>query len=159
MGFGDAIAVCFQKYVVFSGRARRPEYWYFVLFSLLVGIAASIIDVQILGKKLEDTGPIELIVNLALFLPGLAVLWRRFHDVGYSGWLVLAFLVGIFVGALATGVGAAMIDTGEQGLGVIVVVAGLILLLIAVIWMIVILASRSQEGANQYGAEPPVGDS
>src|SRR5206468_1804872 len=44
MGFGEAVATCFSKYVTFSGRARRPEYWYWVLFGVGVGIVATILD-------------------------------------------------------------------------------------------------------------------
>ena len=44
VGFGEAIGTCFSKYVTFSGRARRPEYWWFFLFVVIVSFAASLVD-------------------------------------------------------------------------------------------------------------------
>lgn len=78
-----------KKYADFSGRSRRSEYWYFVLFNFLISLVAGFIDgaigFQVLG----------LIVSLALFIPGIAVSVRRLHDVGRSGWWLLIALTGI----------------------------------------------------------------
>ena len=84
MNFSQAIATCFAKYATFSGRASRPEFWWFLLFQLLASIAASI-----LGDKLNA------LVNLALLLPALAVGTRRLHDIGKSGWWQLLTLTGL----------------------------------------------------------------
>jgi uncharacterized membrane protein YhaH (DUF805 family) len=89
MGFADAIATCFQKYVVFSGRARRPEYWYWVLFSFLLGILLVIIDLIVFG----GSSLFSTLVSLALFLPSLAVAIRRLHDIDRVGWWILIALV------------------------------------------------------------------
>lgn len=80
---------CWKKYVEFSGRARRKEYWMFVLFNFLASIAAGIVD-GILGTAL-----ISGVYSLAAILPGLAVGVRRLHDTGRSGWWVLISLVPI----------------------------------------------------------------
>ncbi len=101
MDFMTAVRTCLSKYVDFSGRARRSEYWYFALFNFLVGIVASILD-SILGTGYDDTtgGLINTVVGLALFLPGLAVAVRRLHDTGRSGWwilLVFAIIIGWIV--------------------------------------------------------------
>ena len=85
MSFGGAIKSCFSKYATFGGRASRSEYWYWVLFSVLIGVAAIFIDTAI-GVPLEKRGPVDAITTLGLFLPGLAVTVRRLHDVGKSGW-------------------------------------------------------------------------
>jgi uncharacterized membrane protein YhaH (DUF805 family) len=77
MGFGKAITTCLRKYAVFKGRATRPEYWYFYLFSLLVSIAATILMVP---KALNG------LLSLALLLPSIAAATRRLHDMGRSGW-------------------------------------------------------------------------
>ena len=74
MTFVNAIKVCFSKYATFTGRARRSEYWYWFLFSLLVGLFLGWIP--ILGW----------IISLALVIPGIAVFVRRMHDTGHSGW-------------------------------------------------------------------------
>ncbi|HAL37550.1 MAG TPA: DUF805 domain-containing protein, partial [Polaromonas sp.] len=58
MNFGQAISTCLSKYATFSGRASRPEFWWFFLFQLLVSVAASIVS--------ERFGSL---VNLALLLP------------------------------------------------------------------------------------------
>ena len=57
MSFTDAIRTCFGKYVTFSGRASRPEYWYFVLFVVLGGAVAGILDGQLFGAASIETGP------------------------------------------------------------------------------------------------------
>jgi|SRR5271169_4657524 uncharacterized membrane protein YhaH (DUF805 family) len=90
MGFSEAIATCFRKYVVFSGRAQRPEYWYWFLFGLLIAILAAIVDHAIFGPKTEV---ISTLTSLGLLLPGLAVIVRRLHDIDRSGWWILIGLV------------------------------------------------------------------
>lgn len=95
MGFTEAIQTCLQKYVDFSGRARRSEYWYFWLFTFLVAIAASILD-AILGTGYGNgSGVIGTLTSLALLLPSLAVAVRRLHDTSRSGWWILIALIPI----------------------------------------------------------------
>jgi uncharacterized membrane protein YhaH (DUF805 family) len=96
MGFGEAVRTCFSKYVTFSGRARRPEYWYWVLFGVLVAIAAAILDAVIFGT---NSGVFSGLSSLALLLPNLAVTVRRLHDTDRSGWWMLILLLP-FVGAV-----------------------------------------------------------
>jgi uncharacterized membrane protein YhaH (DUF805 family) len=94
MTFGDAVRDGFSKYVTVEGRSSRSAYWWWFLFALLAAAAAEILD-AILG-----TPVIYIIVGLGLFLPGIAVLIRRFHDAGHSGWWVLILfvpLVGLIV--------------------------------------------------------------
>ena len=83
-----------KKYAVFSGRARRKEYWFFVLFNAIFAIAAMILD-NILGLAIEDVGygPFYILYALATIVPGVAVSVRRLHDIGKSGWyILLAFI-------------------------------------------------------------------
>ena len=78
-----------NKYAEFSARARRKEYWQFILLSLLVGIVAGVLDAMLglkLGTGRAAQGPIATIANLALLLPSLAVTVRRLHDTGRTGW-------------------------------------------------------------------------
>ncbi len=96
LGFGGAIATCFRKYVVFAGRARRPEYWYWVLFQVLVGIAGTILDLSLFQTA---EGLFNALTSLALFLPGLAVTVRRLHDIDRPGWWILISIVPL-VGAI-----------------------------------------------------------
>lgn len=89
-----------KKYAVFRGRARRKEYWFFLLFGMILAIIAAILD-NVLGIAIEGQvyGPIYYLLCLALFFPGLAVSVRRLHDVGKSGWFFFIALIPI-VGAI-----------------------------------------------------------
>lgn len=73
----------FKKYAVFSGRARRKEYWMFVLFTVIIGIVLAIVDAFI-GVQILSS-----VFSLALLVPSLSLLWRRLHDTGRSGWWFL----------------------------------------------------------------------
>lgn len=99
MGFTDAIKTGFQKYIGFSGRAARSEYWYWVLFVILVQIVAWLIDMTLFGFNTTGVNPIGAFASLALFLPGLAVSIRRLHDIDRVGWWIFLALIPI-VGAI-----------------------------------------------------------
>jgi len=90
--FQTSIKTCFNKYAVFSGRASRSEYWFFVLFGLLGGIITSIIDTMILGYPFEENGPSNLIFTVALIIPSISVAARRLHDINKSGWWQLLWI-------------------------------------------------------------------
>ena len=92
MYFQTSIKTCFNKYAVFSGRASRSEFWFFVLFGFLGGIISSIIDVMILGYPFEENGPINLIFSIALMIPSISVAARRLHDINKSGWWQLLWI-------------------------------------------------------------------
>jgi uncharacterized membrane protein YhaH (DUF805 family) len=95
MEFPEAIKSGFRNYVTFSGRAARSEYWYWVLFAMLVALAAGIIDSALFANLIEDTGPVGAITSLILFLPGVAVAARRLHDIDRTAWWLLIILTGI----------------------------------------------------------------
>jgi uncharacterized membrane protein YhaH (DUF805 family) len=98
MTFTQAIASGFQNYVNFNGRAARSEFWYWVLFTVLVSIAAGLIDAALFPTS--DLSPVSGLAGLALFLPGLAVSIRRLHDLDRSGWwylLIFIPLIGLIV--------------------------------------------------------------
>ncbi len=89
-----------KKYVDFSGRARRTEYWLFALFNTIFAIVAIVLD-NVLGTASEELGYglFYILFSLAVFLPSWAVLVRRLHDVGKSGWWMFISLIpfiGIF---------------------------------------------------------------
>ncbi|WP_194767230.1 DUF805 domain-containing protein [Tamlana sp. I1] len=81
-----------KDYANFKGRARRKEYWMFVLFNVIFSIIASILD-SLLGTLNEYGGAISLLYSLVVFIPGLAVTVRRLHDVGKSGWMFFIILI------------------------------------------------------------------
>ncbi|KQZ89910.1 hypothetical protein ASD62_11975 [Phycicoccus sp. Root563] len=99
MDFKTSVSTVLRKYVVFSGRARRSEYWWYVLFEVIVSAVARLLDSGLFDTKSGSTGPIALIVALGLFLPSLAVTVRRLHDGGRSGWWILIGLIPL-IGAV-----------------------------------------------------------
>jgi uncharacterized membrane protein YhaH (DUF805 family) len=89
MTFGEAITSGFSNYVNFTGRAARSEFWYWALFTFLVGIAVDAVDYS-MGS---GSGLLSELWGLATLLPNLAVGARRLHDTDRSGfWLFLGLL-------------------------------------------------------------------
>lgn len=88
-----------KNYAGFSGRARRKEYWMFVLFNIIFVAVAVILD-NLLGTAIEETGfgLFYFLYLLAVLIPSLAVAVRRLHDVGKSGWMILIGLIPIIGG-------------------------------------------------------------
>jgi uncharacterized membrane protein YhaH (DUF805 family) len=93
MTFPEAVRTCLSKYADFSGRARRSEYWWFFLFTVIVSIVAGIIDGVVGSDVANGYGVVTIIVALALLLPSLAVSARRLHDTGKSGWWILLGII------------------------------------------------------------------
>ncbi len=87
MNLGQAIQSGFQKYANGSGRASRSEYWYWLLFSTLIQVAADLVT----GAQ----SMLSIVVTLALLLPSVAVGIRRLHDIDRLGWFMLLWLIPI----------------------------------------------------------------
>jgi len=81
-----------KKYTEFTGRARRKEYWMFVLFNIIISVVLSIID-RVIGNPEMGLGILGTLYALAVLLPSLAVGVRRLHDTGRSGWWLLIGLI------------------------------------------------------------------
>lgn len=92
--------IALKKYATFSGRAQRAEYWYFVLFYLLIFIVVSVVD-GITGTFNDEAGMglLGSLLALALLIPSIAVGVRRLHDTGRSGWWLLIALIPL-IGAI-----------------------------------------------------------
>lgn len=124
MGFGSAISSVFSKYATFSGRARRSEYWYWILFTVVVGVIAAVADNGLGLKIAKDSsltyGWVSVVAWLVLLIPTIAVTFRRLHDTGRSGWWWLLSLI--------------------CGIGAII--------------LLVFCLSDSKPGANEYGPNP-----
>lgn len=95
MSFQDAVRTCLQnKYADFGGRARRSEYWFFVLFTIIVSVVANALN-NAVNLPTFGSGQTLLgsVASLALLLPSLSVAIRRLHDTGRSGlWFLLVFI-------------------------------------------------------------------
>ncbi len=104
MDFMTAVKTCFGKYVTFSGRAQRSEFWWFVLFLMVANFILTMVDSFLFGTvttmpggfQAETNTPIfSGIFGLATFLPGISVAVRRLHDTDRSGWWYWIILVPI----------------------------------------------------------------
>lgn len=132
MSFGTAISTCMRKFVTFSGRAPRAEYWWFILFTIIVSLV------------LQFVHPIAaLIVSLVLFIPTLAVTWRRFHDVNKSGlWYFATFLTLIPAG----------VYYATQA--VIFLYIAMAVCVVIGLYLLFLMIKRGDVGANRFGNDP-----
>jgi uncharacterized membrane protein YhaH (DUF805 family) len=156
MNFNDSVKSVFNNYSNFNGRARRSEYWWFVLFTMIVNIFLNFLP-SIIGN----------IFSVAIFIPSLAVLIRRLHDTGKSGWysliiyLPLFLFIGFFVYVFSK-VGLENLKNPDPEIiknavgpnALIFLVLFGIVFLIAAIYMLVLLCTDSQPGENEYGPNP-----
>jgi len=105
MRFAEAIKSFWTKYATFKGRSRRSEYWWIQLFLVLSNLAVAAIDLALMNGDVErfiangGGGIVGLVWILVTIVPALAVLVRRLHDSGKSGWWVLIGFVPL-VGAI-----------------------------------------------------------
>lgn len=109
----------------FSGRARRKEFWMFVLFNMTFALCAMLLDnflgttIQIAGED-AGYGLIYIIYSLFVLIPNLALSVRRMHDVGKSGWFLLIAFIPI----------------------------------IGAIWLLVLDCTDGEKGTNKWGPNP-----
>ena len=141
-----------RRYAQFGGRARRAEYWWFVLFALLVALVAFILD-SLLGLRPArgGTGLIGGLTSLALFIPHLAVTVRRLHDIDRTGWWIGGAIIGGLLIGVMIGIGVA--SGSRLGVGVLSIVGGLAIIGYSIL-MIVWHCTRGTDGPNRYGANP-----
>jgi len=118
-----------KKYTDFNGRARRTEYWMFVLFNLIFIVAAGVLD-NIFGTTFKmdagygatamPYGWLYMLYALFVLIPSLAVAIRRLHDLGKSGWMLLVALIPLIGG----------------------------------IWLLILFVTAGVQGENKYGPDP-----
>jgi uncharacterized membrane protein YhaH (DUF805 family) len=170
VAFFEAVAGCFLKYAVFSGRASRAEYWNFVLFLVLAMIAVSALDYVVFGGQVtqtidgftvETSGPLGALFMLSVLCPLLAVGSRRMHDSGRSGlhlFYPLIAMLGISM-FFAFMTGFAPLLSGELrqvfgGLGALLAMIALFVLAVSPMIVVWWLTRPSQRGDNRYGPPP-----
>jgi uncharacterized membrane protein YhaH (DUF805 family) len=133
MNFTQAVASVYRKYVTFSGRACRSEYWWYILFSIIVSVVIAFVESALgLGAGQVTSspdagfsasyagGPLSIIWSLLNILPSIAVGIRRLHDTDRSGWWLLIGLVP----------------------------------LVGFIVLLVFFCSKGTTGANRFGNDP-----
>lgn len=135
-----------KKYADFTGRARRKEYWSFVLLYIAAFVLTSLVD-RLAGLRgmIGPYGPFTALLLLALLMPALAVGVRRLHDTGRSGWWLLAAYGPMILSMLL------------PLAGIVQPMLAMILLWIAgagTILLIVFLVLEGTKGPNAYGPDP-----
>lgn len=175
MNFIDAIKSGFQNYFNFRGRASRSEFWYWVLFTVLIGLVASTLEsaiwptpafegdwMQNFESIAAQQTPLSNILTLALFIPNLSMLARRFHDAGFSAkWLLLQLapiVYGIFA---AIGVVSILLSNNIENLDLsveelmsliflVLPIFGLFLAVLVVYLVFALRPSKSFYDGNKY---------
>ena len=127
VSFQNAVGLGFQHYFDFKGRSTRSEYWWWLLFVVLAGIALTIVDMGIGTFNYESgDGLLSGLFKLATLIPGLALGARRLHDINKSAWWLLMWLSFLLI----------------------------IPMIIPVIVLLVWSARQGDNGTNRYGPDP-----
>lgn len=143
--------VVFENYANFNGRARRSEYWYFILFNAIFSLVLTLID-NLLGLQFgtADSGVLNTIYSLAVFIPSLAVSVRRLHDIGKSGWLLLIAYGAIILLAVFLILGTFMYSFDSSAL---IMIFALLIIGVA-IWLLIMFCTEGDDFTNKYGPDP-----
>jgi uncharacterized membrane protein YhaH (DUF805 family) len=181
MGPIEAVKTCLRKYFDFTGRARRSEYWWFMLFLLIVYLVGSFLA-ALLSTVLSGVFGIEptklaivlvMVLMLAFIIPAYSALTRRLHDTGRSGWwVVLAAVLSLIYGfcysrllwpfinemgagtdpfEIAQGIANAMMESPTMA--TIMSVCGMACFIMGIVLLIFALLD-SKWTANKYGSSP-----
>lgn len=176
MSFGKAMENCFRKYFKTEGRARRSEYWYFVLFCLIVNVSFSLFNNILKGFAYpaldESTVNIcriiirtfDWIISIGLLFPTYSVTVRRLHDLDDNGWLATilcllpwAILTAAKIFVQQYGDTISMMAEGSKDVVLqmlkpfFAIVIGKIVVLII---KIILFSKPGTEGPNDYGPDP-----
>ena len=173
MGFVEAVKTCLKKSFVFTGRARRSEFWWWTLFSFIIGLAVSFVadeipDDNLLLTLLFTFGMLAFCIYLGI--ANFAVSTRRLHDIGRSGWWYGATLIFGVVWAvwmvvkmigLVGGMDLDHVDVESDAFALTllkemwdVILIPYILYIAYSILLLVWYCKDSQPGANKHGENP-----
>lgn len=150
MSFFEAIKSCFSKYVSFKGRASRSEFWYFLLFELLVSILLSLLAYLISSQIVYI---FDLLFMVVFFFPSLTVAVRRIHDIGKSGKLLLFYYLCLIVFIVLTTM--FLSDAFGDAFVYFYFLAALGLVIYALV-ILVYFCIDSQPCGNRYGPNPKI---
>ena len=151
--------LCLKKYIQFSGRASRSEYWWFWLFNFLISFVLGFFS-GFFGYSNPSLGSffywLSNIYSLAVLLPSLAVYVRRYHDIGKSAWFAFTgvfILIGYFIISLIW----LSRFAPEEIYSVLLPYLGtssLVSLIVGIIWGVIFPCLPSQKRTNKYGPQP-----
>ena len=174
MTFGESIKTCFSKYVTFSGRAQRSEFWWWTLFTWVTSMVLSGVDSVLFGTVTTYDGGFEASTNtpilsgffsLAILLPSISVAVRRLHDTGRTGaWIMAPWVLNglSFWGAMIArpdqirALGLEPID-GDPWLGAALMFGSAIGLVLLSLAMLIWMLKSGTRGDNFYGPDPRPG--
>jgi uncharacterized membrane protein YhaH (DUF805 family) len=151
-----------KKYAVFKGRARRKEYWMFMLINTAFIYIASMLDngLGMINKDLAR-GVIGILYSLAIFVPSAAVAVRRIHDIGKSGWWVFFCYFPLFVVIPVLNKVLPLFIPSWEAAGrsmasirIIITVALYLIALVVGILMFIMTLIDGDHGTNRYGPDP-----
>jgi uncharacterized membrane protein YhaH (DUF805 family) len=111
----DYYMTAMKKYVLFQGRSRRSEYWYFYLVQIIMAVVAGFADGLLGLSSQTGTGPIGGLISLVHLLPTIAAGIRRMHDINHSGWWLLVPLYNIYLLAKNGDVGSNRFGADPKG--------------------------------------------
>ena len=158
MTFKESVSTCFSKYITFSGRAMRSEFWYFQLFLFIGSFVTAFLDALVSGGNFANTGPLGGAFSLITFIPSIAVTARRLHDIDKSGWwqlgwllIAIALTVGLTLLLVSTDTifGSNMADSTFAVVLIVIVGIGT-----ALIWPLYWLTRKSDYETNRFGPPP-----
>lgn len=144
MSFFEAVKTALSKYAVFSGRARRKEFWYFFLFNVLVGFIIGFLGA--IMQKPKAMTVLSIVFTLAFLLPSISVAARRLHDTGRSGWWYLLAVPGVALAQTSN----LMLLQGNLTMQMVLALASLA----CNVPLIVFYCQDSQPGTNRFGPNP-----
>ncbi|MCD4780792.1 MAG: DUF805 domain-containing protein [Candidatus Omnitrophica bacterium] len=99
-----------KKYAVFTDRARRKEYWMFVLFNFIISFVLGVVEGFMGAQSGVRQSVLGSLYSLAVFIPSIAVGVRRMHDINKSGWFLLIPIYNLILAATEG-------DSGENRFG------------------------------------------
>ncbi len=156
VGFGEAITLFFKNYVNFSGRSTRSEFWYAYLFTIILGMAVGMISGVLTVMTGDESNTVSTVLEgiegLVLFIPNLSLSVRRLHDVGKSGWWMLASCSSYFLIIFAVLVALGALTTSSEAygaLGGLLCLACIVSLVFGI--MLLIFWCRPSVGPNKWG--------
>lgn len=145
-----------KKYANFGGRARRKEYWMFILFHILVMLVLGVVDIAL--QYADDNYYLLPIYTVLTVLPNAAVTARRLHDIGKSAWWLLLAIVPTVLSWLLllilTSPMSLIEETAPQTISPATELLIRLVPAVGGIWMLIFMVMEGNWEANEYGEDP-----